>query len=330
VLFRVYSHVGVTFTLGPGWLLAIAAMIVAHFVSVWALYRVILRTSNRFDIATSQLAANATSHVAPAGSAVGAGIQLRMLTIAGFRASRAATALGAAAVLGTVAGYIVLPLGVLVASAAGGSVPSRLVGAMWSAATLLALVLVGAVVVATRDRPWRWAAAAVAWVRHRFGRQSDPRELGDRLIHERNLIRGVLRKRAVFVCFLAVVQPLTDYGALYLALLAVRAHVSAAAAMAAFVVSNIAGLVPLTPGGLGFVEAGLSQVLTIAGATRPEAHAAIATYRLAATWLPCLAGFVALILFHHRHRTRPTTNDTAPADSVTANTAAHAAIDITP
>jgi hypothetical protein len=39
---------------------------------------------------------------------------------------------------------------------------------------------------------------------------------------------------------------------------------------------------------------------------------------------------VALILFHHRHRTRPTTNDTAPADSVTANTAAHAAIDITP
>src|SRR5205085_5870666 len=106
VLVKVYSRMGDTFTLGPGWLLAIAAMIVAHFLSVWALYRVILRTSNRFDIAASQLAANASSHVMPAGSAFGAGIQLRMLTIAGFSASRAVTALGATAVLGTVAGYI--------------------------------------------------------------------------------------------------------------------------------------------------------------------------------------------------------------------------------
>src|SRR5204862_4907241 len=90
VLVKVYSHIGKTFTLGPVALALMGALIVAHFVSVWALYRVILRTSNRFDIATSQLAANPTSHVAPAGSAVGAGIQLRMLTVAGFPVSRAA------------------------------------------------------------------------------------------------------------------------------------------------------------------------------------------------------------------------------------------------
>jgi uncharacterized protein (TIRG00374 family) len=286
--------------------LAIAAMIVAHFASVWALYRVILRTSNRFDIATSQLAANATSHVAPAGSAVGAGIQLRMLTIAGFPVSRAATALAAAAVVGTVAGYIVLPFGVLVASAAGGGVPHRLVGAMWSAAAVLAVLLGGALIIAIRDRPWRWAGGVVALVQKRLKRPSDPRELGDRLIYERDLILGAVRQRAAFVVFLALAQPLTDYAALYLALVAVGAHVSAASAMAAFVVSNIAGLVPLTPGGLGFVEAGLARVLTMAGATRPEARLAIATYRLAATWLPCLAGFVALVLFQHRHRSRRT------------------------
>jgi uncharacterized protein (TIRG00374 family) len=302
VLVKVYSHIGDTFALGPGWLFAIAAMIVAHFLSVWALYRVILRTSNRFDVAASQLAANATSHVVPAGSAVGAGIQLRMLIVAGFSASRAATALAATAVLGTVAGYLVLPLAVLLASAAGGGVPARLVGAMWSAAAVLALLLLLAAVLAFRDRPWRWAAGAVAWVQHRLRRASDERELGDRLINERNLIRDAIHERALFVAFLALAQPLTDYAALYLALLAVGAHINPAAAMAAFVVSNVAGLVPVTPGGLGFVEAGLTRVLVLAGAARPAAHIAIVTYRLAATWLPCLAGFVALLLFQHRHR----------------------------
>ena len=85
--------------------------------------------------------------------------------------------------------------------------------------------------------------------------------------------------------------------------------------MAAFVVSNVAGLVPLTPGGLGFVEAGLSRVLTVAGATHPQAHLAIVNYRLAATWLPCLAGFVALLAFHRRHRRQEAADQPLPAAS---------------
>jgi uncharacterized protein (TIRG00374 family) len=304
VLVRVYRHLGQTLTLGPVWLLSISAMVTVHFVSVWALYRVILRTSNRFDIATSQLAANATSHIAPAGSAVGAGLQLRMLTVAGFSASRAATSLAAAAVIGTVASYIVLPLGVLFASAAGGEVPHRLLAAMWSAAALLALLLVVAMLFALRDGPWRWTARLLAWARRLLRHPADADLIARRLIDERNLIRATLRRRLAFVVFLALAQPLTDYGALLLSLRAVGARVTASAAMAAFVVSNVAGLVPLTPGGLGFVEAGLAHVLAMAGATRSQARLAIATYRVAATWLPVLAGFVAIVVFRRRHRGR--------------------------
>jgi uncharacterized protein (TIRG00374 family) len=302
VLVKVYGHIGDAFAVAPVWLGLIAALIVAHFLSVWALHRVILRTSNRFDIATSQLAANATSHVAPAGSAVGAGLQVRMLTVAGFPVSRVATALAASTVLGTVAGYIVLPLTVLVASALGGQVPPRLVTAMWSATALLAALLLVAVILAARDRPWRRIAAVAAWVRGLFGRPVDAAGLGDRLIAERDLIRQALRRQAAFVAVLALAQPLTDFAALYVALRAVGAHLGAATTMAAFVVSNVAGLVPVTPGGLGFVEAGLAHVLAMGGATRPEAHVAIVVYRLMATWLPCLAGFAALGLFHLRHR----------------------------
>ena len=225
-----------------------------------------------------------------------------MLTVAGFPISRAATALAASTVLGAVAGYIVLPLTVLAASAAGGQVPARLVTAMWSATGFLAALLLVAVILAVRDAPWRRIAAVVAWVRTALRRPCDAEELAGRLIAERDLIRQALRQRAVLVAALALAQPLTDFGALYIAVRAVGAHIGAATTMAAFVVSNVAGLVPVTPGGLGFVEAGLSHVLILGGATHPEAHVAIVVYRLMATWLPCLAGFVALGLFHLRHR----------------------------
>ena len=302
MLVKVYGHVGRAATLGPVPLMTIGALVVAHFLSVWALQRLILRTSNRVDVASAQLAANATSHVAPAGSAVGAGLQLRMLTVAGFPASQAATAMAAAAVLGTVASYLVLPLVVLMASVCGGGVPDQLVTAMWSAAAVLAVLMVGAGAFAFRDGPWRWLAGVIARVLRLLRKPSSAEELGGRLIRERDLIRGALRGRAGWVAVLALAQPLTDYAALLVAVRAAGAHVGAATTLAAFVVSNVAGLVPFTPGGLGFVEAGLGHVLVMGGASHGHAHLAVATYRLATAWLPCLAGFLALALFHRRHR----------------------------
>lgn len=63
-------------------------------------------------------------------------------------------------------------------------------------------------------------------------------------------------------------------------------------------------MIPLTPGGLGFVEAGLTSVLTVAGASEMHADLAVAIYRLMETWLPCIAAGVALWWFQRRHRER--------------------------
>jgi uncharacterized protein (TIRG00374 family) len=304
ILVRIYRRAPDVFNLGPGWLLAIGVCIVVHFVTAWALYRIVLRTKGWFDIGTSQLASNAASHVLPAGTALGAGMQLRMLTIAGFPASRAATALGATTVMGTVVGYVALPIVVLVGGALGSTVQPRLLGAMWVGAALLTLLLLGALVLVVRDGPWRRIARAVTAVRRRLHRPGDADDLATRLLSERDLMRDAIRERAALVLFLVLAQPLADFAALYLALRAIGAHVSPAAVLAAFIVSNVAGLVPFTPGGLGFVEAGLAGVLVVAGATRPDARLAVVTYRLAATWIPSVAGAVALGLFHRRHRGR--------------------------
>jgi uncharacterized protein (TIRG00374 family) len=61
-------------------------------------------------------------------------------------------------------------------------------------------------------------------------------------------------------------------------------------------------MIPITPGGLGFVEAGLTGVLTLAGVTPDHAVLAVLLYRLFSYWLPLPAGLVASILFRRRHR----------------------------
>ncbi|HKO83706.1 MAG TPA: flippase-like domain-containing protein [Actinomycetota bacterium] len=64
---------------------------------------------------------------------------------------------------------------------------------------------------------------------------------------------------------------------------------------------ELLALLPFTPGGLGFVEAGLVGMLTVAGVPGSDALAATLLYRLAAYWLPIPAGGVAYLLFRHRY-----------------------------
>jgi uncharacterized protein (TIRG00374 family) len=224
------------------------------------------------------------------------------------------TALSVVTLLGTVAGLVVLPLVVLVATAAGSSVDARLTGAMWLGAGTLAAVLGSAVWALRRDASWRRLAAAVAWISRRLRLPADEATLADRLLTERNLIGRTLRNQSLLLAVMVLARALGDYATLYIALQAVHAHVNPAAALAAFIVSNIAGLIPLTPGGLGFVEASLTGVLTLAGGHPHRILLAVALYRLAATWLPCLAGLVALIWFRQRHPHQPTATSSQPAD----------------
>ena len=63
------------------------------------------------------------------------------------------------------------------------------------------------------------------------------------------------------------------------------------------------GMVPFTPGGLGFVEAGLTGLLALAGVAAGAAVVATLAYRLASFWLPIPAGPAAYWLFRRRFPT---------------------------
>jgi uncharacterized protein (TIRG00374 family) len=298
----VYAESTVVFDIAPGWLVAVLAAAAANLVATWALQRIVLRTERWVDIANAQLAGNAASHLLPAGSAAGAGVQLRMLTVAGFPLSTAMTSLGATSLIATVASLIVLPAIVLVATAAGSDVETHLIVAMLAGAAILAGVLGALVILVSRDPFWHRLARIVASVRQRVRRPVDEKELESRLLAERDLVRGALRDRSGTVVLTVVGRALADFTGFYLALRAVGSTVNPAAALAAFVVAEAAGMIPLTPGGVGFVEAGFTGVLVVAGASSEHARAAVAIYRLAGTWVPCCIGGLAYLWFRGRHR----------------------------
>lgn len=303
----VYREVGSIGEVAPGWLVAIVFVVLVQMVSNWELTRILLRTSRWFDVAAPQLASNAASHLFPGGNAIGAGLEVRMLTTAGFDMTRVVTSLGAFTIIASVSGFVVLPLVVLVASAAGSTIDGRLLAAMWLGSAVLLVLLATVVVIVRRDVAWRHVARVVSWVEVRLHRTADAPALEARLLGNRDHIRDALHDRATLVGFIALTRPLCDYSALLLSLRAVGAHVNPAAVLAAFIVSNIAGMIPLTPGGLGFVEASLTGVLSVAGASAADAHLAVAIYRVAATWLPCAAGIVAVVWFRQRHNIRTRT-----------------------
>ena len=83
----------------------------------------------------------------------------------------------------------------------------------------------------------------------------------------------------------------------------------------AYGVAQILTIVPITPGGLGFVEVGLVGFLGFAGMDTGAALVATLAYRLVSYWLPMLAGAVAYGLYVHRYGRAVMPGSGAPDDS---------------
>jgi hypothetical protein len=69
----------------------------------------------------------------------------------------------------------------------------------------------------------------------------------------------------------------------------------------AYAAAGVIALVPLTPGGLGIVEASLSGLLVLAGVRAGSAVLATLGYRLISFWLPLVAGPLVYVLYRRRY-----------------------------
>jgi uncharacterized protein (TIRG00374 family) len=303
-MIEVYGELGAASDLPAIWLLAIVGFVTMGFASGWALTRIALRADGWFDIAAAQLASNAASQVVPAGGPVGAVVQLRMLRRAGFDLTAATTCVGVLSVLNgaglLVLTAIVLPLGLVI-----GDLDPDLAVMLWFGAGAVVVALVAGVALLLWDRPLEIVAGAVQRVMSRMPRfRAAAVDLPARVLKERSNMRFALghQRKAVVVALIG--KSLGDYFALYAALLAAGVSPNPVVPLAALAAANITGMIPITPGGLGFVEAGLTATLAAAGVPADQALVAAVAYRAASTWIPVGAGLVAYVTFQLRHARR--------------------------
>jgi uncharacterized protein (TIRG00374 family) len=285
----------------PLWYVAMVALQLGSYGCMWAVQRLAVRADHLGPVVTSQLAANAFGRVVPGGVAAAGAMQYTMLTRAGVPASAAASGMTASSVL--VFGILLmLPLLATPAVLFGAPVdPGLGRAAAIGGVVFLALCAAGAAAIVW-DRPLLAVGRTAQALRNRLLRKRSPlTQLPERLVRERDEVRKVLGRRWWEALLFAAGRWVLDYLTLLAALTAVEADPRPSTVLLAFCAAQFLGTLPLTPGGLGFVEAGLTGTLVLAGVGAGAAVVATLAYRLVSFWLPIPAGGIAAIVHRRRY-----------------------------
>jgi uncharacterized protein (TIRG00374 family) len=305
-------------TLNPIWFTVALAAEVTSFTCNFAVQRLALRTQGWFAVVTAGLAGNAVTNSLPGGDAAGAAVQFRMLTAAGLDTDTAVSGLTAFSLLG-VGGLLALPVFALPAILAGAPVSRGLVHtALLGLAGFVLFAICGVIVLRT-ERPLAAVgrAAQSVWNRVTRGHRPPVTGLDARLLAERDTVRSVLGEKWRQAILLTAGRLGFDYGCLLAVLRATGADPRPSLVLLAYAAAGIIALFPVTPGGLGIVEASLSGLLVLAGVHPGYAVLATLGYRIASYWLPLLAGPPAYLMFRRRYG-RPAPRRAGPAEADSA------------
>jgi uncharacterized protein (TIRG00374 family) len=286
----------------PYWFAAMIAAQVASWAGMWLLQRLAVDARSWWPVITSQLASGAFGRVVPGGGAAAGALQYGMLVQAGVPPSLAGIGIGVASIV-VLAALAALPVLALPAILLGLAVPTRL----WQAAVVgiavfVALLAVGATLLAS-DR----AVLGVGRLSVRIGsrlrkRHPPPADLPERLRDQRDLVRRALGARWWEAVAGAAARWVFDWLTLLTALAAVGQHPRPTLVLLAFCAAQLLAQIPITPGGLGVVEAGMTGALALIGVPAGAAAVATLAYRLVSYWLALPVGGIAYLV--HRRRVR--------------------------
>ncbi|MCX6363920.1 MAG: lysylphosphatidylglycerol synthase transmembrane domain-containing protein [Actinobacteria bacterium] len=285
----------------PGWYAAMVAAVVGSFFCVWVLYRVVLHVRSWFVIGASQLASSAFGRIVPGGAASAGALQYQMLVQAGARGGRVATGITAVSIIsaGTI---LALPLFAIPLFFGAIPLESTLRRVALLGLGMLIVAVAFAVLVLATDKPLAFLGRVLdrlsALIRRKHPR---PTGFGERILHERDVVRSVLGRAWWQALIAALGQRAFDFAALLLALYASGARVSPLLVLLAYAVAQILMIIPITPGGIGFVELGLVGFLGLAGVEAGPAVLATLAYRLVSYWLPLPIGAGAYAWFSRRY-----------------------------
>lgn len=288
------------FSLEPWWLLAVLVTEFGSFLCAMALLRLAVRSNDWFAVITAGLAGNAVTNVLPSGGAAGAGVQYQMLIAAGVPTGQAAGGLATTGVL-NLAGLLILPVFALPVLL-GGAVRSGLVRAAELGIVGFIFISSFGVLILTTDRLLISVGVAVQWLLNRVPRRRrTTTNLPARLVEQRNLVRAGLGQNWRRAVLLVAGRIGLDYFSLLAALRATGARPNPSLVLLAYAATAVITLVPLTPGGLGIVEASLTGLLVLAGISSSSAVVATLAFRIGSYWLPTIGGGVSFVLARRRY-----------------------------
>ena len=242
--------------------------------------------------ATAQLAGSAAAKVIPGGGAAGGVVQAKVLMSAGQPGTAVASGLAAVGLLNNAVLFL-LPILTIPALIIGPPPAKELqLGLLVSVALAAAIVAVG-VTALTWPRVVALTGRGIGRIVHVVRRSVTPDGVADGLLAQRARIAEVFRGRWWRSAFAAAATRMFDYASLVAALVAFDAQARPADVLLAFVVSQALGIVPITPGGVGFVDAGLVGMLVLIGIPTETAVIGTLLYRLFSFWLPIPIGAFA-------------------------------------
>ena len=298
---QVFSSFPALGRIEPWWFLAMGAAEAASFSCTWVVQHVAMRAKRWVPVIESQLAGNAFGRIVPGGGAAAGALQFKMLVEAGVGGARAASGLTVASVM-LFAALLALPVLAVPGILLGTPIPNGLEPALYVGIGLFITMFALGAVVLIYDGPLAWIGRIVQRGRNRLWRRREPMTaLPSRLLRERDLVVSVVGRRWWQALLATVGKWVLDYLTLLAALTAIGSRPAPSLVLLAYVLAQILGQIPLTPGGLGFVEAGLTATLTLAGVKAGDAVIATLAYRLFSFWLPMPFGLWAWVMHNRRY-----------------------------
>jgi uncharacterized protein (TIRG00374 family) len=267
------------------------------------------------------------SNVVPAGGAFGLGIQYAMLSGYSYGPAATTTAIGATSVWNLLVTLGLPVLGVLALVFQGGASTNEVLGALAGLVAIVVLVGLFALVLRSESMARRIGGIGdrvVGGLARRFrGRKGQPAEaphedpdapgnegVGDvtaSVLQFRDQLRGVVSERWKLLTGTSILQQFCQFLILAVAYYGITGSdggINPVQLFAAFALARLAGFIPVTPGGLGTVDAAMVGLMVTMGADKDQALAADLVWRAASYFPQVFIGIITFLVWRKQSYTR--------------------------
>jgi uncharacterized membrane protein YbhN (UPF0104 family) len=298
----------------------LALVSIWNIVTYWLVLNAALPGSTIWQNALVNQASTAVSNTLPAGGAFGVAVTYAMYLSFGLTAGAITLAILITGIWNNVVkfGLPIIALGLLAITgqATGALLAAALIGlaALATAVLLGVLVLVSDRLAAEVGAGLGRAAAPVL----RLLRRRPPDRWDVAAVHGRARVVDLLRGRWVALTAATLVSHLSLYVVLLVALRHVGVsedEVSWIQVLAAFSFGRLVTALPITPGGVGVVELGLTAALVGAGGNRAGVVAAVLVFRALSYLLPIPVGVITYVVWRRKTSWRKPMPAVNPAET---------------